>query len=178
MKPNEIGRIALAVALAAGLALAFALLGHAGRAVFDGSEGAIRGALLALAFLAAVAFLPRLVRRYKPAIMITPQTLRAMLAEHTAVLVDVRDASDFNGESGQIQGARNLPLAELAPRLGELAPWRDRGVVLICRTEKRSTAAARLLAQNGFRNVRVVLGGMEAWRRAEYPLQCGQAHPG
>ncbi len=159
-------------------ALAYSWLGSAGRAVFDGSEGAIRSALLALAFLAAVAFLPRLVRRYKVATMITPQTLRAILAEHTAVLVDVRDESDYNGESGQIPGARNLPLAELASRLGELAPWRDQGVVLICRTEKRSRAAARLLAQNGFRNVRVVLGGMEAWRRAEYPLEWGQAHRG
>lgn len=159
-------------------ALAYAWLGHAGRAVVDGNEGAIRSALLALAFLAAVAFLPRLVRRYRTAKMITPQTLRAILAEPTAVLVDVRDASDFNGESGRIAGARNLPLAELGSRLGELAPWREQGVVLICRTEKRSTAAARLLTQNGFSNVRVVLGGMEAWRRADYPLQWGQAHRG
>jgi uncharacterized membrane protein YdjX (TVP38/TMEM64 family)/rhodanese-related sulfurtransferase len=159
-------------------ALAYSWLGSAGRAVFDGSEGAIRSGLLALAFLAAVVFLPRLLRQYKMAMMITPQTLRTVLAEGVAAMVDVRDTADFDGASGRIPGARNLPLAELASRLGELAPWRDRGVVLICRTENRSRAAARLLAQNGFRNVRVVLGGMEAWQRAEYPLEWGQTHRG
>lgn len=46
-------------------ALAYAWLGHAGREALVGEEGAIRSALLALALLAIVAFLPRLARRIR-----------------------------------------------------------------------------------------------------------------
>jgi uncharacterized membrane protein YdjX (TVP38/TMEM64 family) len=46
-------------------ALAYSYLGYAGRAAASGQAGSIHKALLALALLAAVAFLPRLVRRLK-----------------------------------------------------------------------------------------------------------------
>ena len=46
-------------------ALAYAWLGHAGREALAGGEGAIRNALFALALLAFVAFLPRLLRRFQ-----------------------------------------------------------------------------------------------------------------
>lgn len=48
-------------------ALAYAWLGHAGREALAGGDGAIRSALLALALLALVAFLPRLARRFRQA---------------------------------------------------------------------------------------------------------------
>ena len=48
-------------------ALAYAWLGHAGREALAGGDGAIRNALLALALLALVAFLPRLARRFRQA---------------------------------------------------------------------------------------------------------------
>jgi rhodanese-related sulfurtransferase len=150
-------------------ALAYAWLGHAGRAALAGDETAIRNGLLALALAAALMFLPRLVRRFKAGLMITPAMLRTLLAEGGIALVDVRDAKDFGGELGHVSGARNLPLPELAARIGELAPWRAGGVVLICRTQVRSGQAARLLAQQGFQGLRIVNGGMQAWRQLDYP---------
>ena len=45
--------------------VAYTWLGHAGREAFDGNTSAIQWGLLALALLAAIAFLPRLVRRLK-----------------------------------------------------------------------------------------------------------------
>jgi uncharacterized membrane protein YdjX (TVP38/TMEM64 family) len=46
-------------------ALAYAWLGHAGREALAGTDGAVRNALLALALLALVAFLPRLARQFR-----------------------------------------------------------------------------------------------------------------
>jgi uncharacterized membrane protein YdjX (TVP38/TMEM64 family) len=46
-------------------AIAYTYLGYAGREAVAGSEGMIRKALLALALLAIVAFLPRLIRRLR-----------------------------------------------------------------------------------------------------------------
>jgi len=150
-------------------ALAYAWLGHAGRAAIGGDQNAIRNGMLALALAAALMFLPRLVRRYKAGLMITPEILQTLLAEGKVAVVDVRDATDFHGETGHVPSARNIPMSELPTRIAELEPWRKDGVVLICRTQVRSGQAARLLAGQGFGGLRIVNGGMQAWRQLGLP---------
>lgn len=152
-------------------ALAYAWLGHAGRAALAGDASAIRNCMLALAVAAALMLLPRLVRQFKVGLMITPAMLNALQPDADIALVDVRDAKDFDGETGHVPGALNLPLGELTARIEELAPWRKDGVVLICRTQVRSGQAARLLAKHGFSGLRVVRGGILAWREVGYPTE-------
>lgn len=152
-------------------ALAYAWLGHAGRAALAGDADAIRNGMLALAVAAALMFLPRLVRQFKAGLMITPAMLRALQRDADIAVVDVRDAADFDGETGHVPGALNLPLGELPARIAELEPWRANGVVLICRTQVRSGQAARLLARQGFSGLRVVRGGILAWRELGYPTE-------
>lgn len=152
-------------------ALAYAWLGHAGRAALAGDANAIRNGMLALAVAAALMLLPRLVRQFKPGLMITPEMLHALQHDADIALVDVRDAKDFDGETGHVPGALNLPLGELTAHIEELAPWRKDGVVLICRTQVRSGQAARLLAKHGFSGLRVVRGGILAWREVGYPTE-------
>ncbi|MDP2825215.1 MAG: VTT domain-containing protein [Sulfuritalea sp.] len=157
-------------------ALAYAWLGHAGRAALGGDQNAIRNGMLALALAAALMFLPRLVRRYKAGLMITPEILQTLLAEGKVAVVDVRDAGDFHGETGHVPSARNIPLPELPTRIAELEPWRKDGVVLICRTQVRSGQAARLLAGQGFGGLRIVNGGMLAWRQLDFPTAWSATH--
>ncbi|MFH1869787.1 MAG: VTT domain-containing protein [Pseudomonadota bacterium] len=152
-------------------ALAYAWLGHAGRAALAGDANAIRNGMLALAVAAALMFLPRLVRQFKAGLMITPKMLRALQAEGGIAVVDVREPKDFDGETGHVPGSLNLPLGELAQRIEELNPWRQDGVVLICRTQVRSGQAARLLAKHGFSGLRVVRGGILAWHELGYPTE-------
>ncbi|TVP79275.1 rhodanese-like domain-containing protein, partial [Thioalkalivibrio sp.] len=66
---------------------------------------------------------------------------------------------------GHLEGALNLPLDQLADRLHELPT--DRPLVLVCHTDRRSRAAAKLLHARGFRDLRIVRRGMTAWRDAE-----------
>ncbi len=154
-------------------ALAYAWLGHAGRAALSGAEGAIRNALLALALLAFVAFLPRLARRFRQARIrwIDCGSLKDSL-DHVGepLLIDVRTAGDFVGALGHIPGARNIPLEELPARLAELEPSKRRRLALVCRTQKRSATAARLLEHAGFDDVRVLRGGMEQWNREGFEI--------
>jgi len=157
-------------------ALAYAWLGHAGRAALAGDADAIRNSMLALAVAAALMFLPRLIRQFKAGLMITPEMLRALQTEGGIAVVDVREAKDFDGETGHVPGAINLPLGELPARIDELGSWRKDGIVLICRTHVRSGQAARLLAKHGFSGLRVVRGGILAWRALGYPTE-GNATP-
>ena len=111
------------------------------------------------------AFLTRLFRKPPP----EPQwldvaTLRRSLAGGAAPLVvDVRNADEFDGPLGHIEDALNIPLPELGDRAQEIAAA-GRPVVCVCLTDKRSAKAAAELAGHGFQDVAVLRGGMTAWR--------------
>lgn len=81
-----------------------------------------------------------------------------------ATVIDVRGADAFAGPLGHVAGALNLPLSELQCRLTEINALRDNPIVLVCRTDKRSAAAARMLQAAGFSQAgsRIGLAGMKA----------------
>ncbi|MCW9089529.1 MAG: VTT domain-containing protein, partial [Gammaproteobacteria bacterium] len=96
-------------------ALAYTYLGYAGREAVAGGEGAIQKGLLALALLATVAFLPRLVSRMRQGPMIDASALKTQLdRDESPLVLDVRSVEEYRGEPGHIQGALNIPLPELA----------------------------------------------------------------
>jgi rhodanese-related sulfurtransferase len=80
-------------------------------------------------------------------------------------VIDVRGPDEFTGPLGHIAGALNLPIGELPGRLSEINALGDKPIILVCRTDKRSASAASLLRDAGFRDVRVLRGGMERWNR-------------
>ena len=90
-------------------------------------------------------------------------------------IVDVRGPDEFTGSLGHIASARNIPVAELADRLPELAGRERESVVLVCRTDKRSATAARTLRAAGFTEVNVLRRGMEQWNEAGLPVEGGGA---
>jgi uncharacterized membrane protein YdjX (TVP38/TMEM64 family)/rhodanese-related sulfurtransferase len=153
-------------------AIAYTYIGYAGREAIAGGEGLIEKGLLALALLAVAAFLPRLVGRWRRGPMLRVEVLKQRLDAGEDVLVlDVRAAPDFRGEQGHIVGARNIPVEELADRLPELTQDLSRPIAIVCRTDRRSAAAARILVHNGFTDVHVVRGGMTLWNKAGYRLE-------
>jgi uncharacterized membrane protein YdjX (TVP38/TMEM64 family) len=102
-------------------AIAFTYSGYASRAAAAGQSGAIHKALLALALLAVVAFLPRLIRRLKGPRFIGVAELQQRLEHgYKAALIDVRNTEEFRGSLGHVAGARSIPIAELPERLDEL----------------------------------------------------------
>lgn len=112
--------------------LAYTYRGYAGREAASGQAGAIRKAVLALALLAAVAFLPRLVSRVKGRRFTDPATLKRRLESGEEVaLMDVRTAEEFQGPLGHLAGARNIPIAELSATIRELTEIRQKLIVTI-----------------------------------------------
>ncbi|HEX2950917.1 MAG TPA: FAD-dependent oxidoreductase [Armatimonadota bacterium] len=74
-------------------------------------------------------------------------------------LVDVRTEPEHI--IAAIPGATNIPLQELDERYEELDP--SRPTVVICKVGKRAYSGALLLQRRGFRDVRILDGGMTAW---------------
>ena len=87
-------------------------------------------------------------------------------AAASPLVVDVRGPDEFDGPLGHIEGARNIPLPDLAAHQGEIAAAK-RPVVFVCLTDKRSAAAAAQLGASGLGDIAVLRGGMKAWREAE-----------
>ena len=153
-------------------AFAYTWLGFAGREAIAGGEGVIQKGLLALALLALVAFLPRLIQRWRSGAIrsLTIPELRARLASADPPrLLDVRDADEY--AAAHIAGACHIPLGELPHRLEELAAWRDSEIAVICRTDRRSAKAVARLRAAGFAMPVLVREGMERWQREGLPVE-------
>jgi len=102
-------------------AIAYTYIGYAGREAAAGRAGGIRSGLIALGLLAAVVFLPRLIRRLRSPRFIQAATLKQQLElGEKASLIDVRTAEEFGGPLGHIAGSINIPIAEIPRRLSEL----------------------------------------------------------
>jgi uncharacterized membrane protein YdjX (TVP38/TMEM64 family) len=113
-------------------AIAYTYLGYAGREAAFGQAGAIRKALLALALLAGVAFISRLVRRAKARRFTDPATLKSRLESgEEMALIDVRSAEEFRGPLGHIAGASNIPIVELAAKIQELSEIKGKPITII-----------------------------------------------
>lgn len=152
-------------------AIAYTYLGYAGREAVAGGEGLIQKGLLALALLAVVAFLPRLIGTLRRGPMMeTEEFRRRRETEKDLLVLDVRTAEDFVGEQGHIGGAVNIPVEELQQRMADLGDHLKHPVAIVCRTDRRSARAALLLTEEGFADVHVVRGGMTKWIEAGLPV--------
>ena len=87
-------------------------------------------------------------------------------------IVDVREADEFNGPLGHIEGARLVPLGTLAARALELDA--EVPIVTVCRSGARSAQATVLLKKAGFEKVANLSGGMLRWRAQRYPVEGGE----
>ena len=109
-----------------------------------------------------------LFRKRTPATQQSPEVdVREALRRQAAgaLLLDVREPDEW--AAGHADGARHIPLGELAARQRELP--REREILLICRSGRRSAQAVGLLVQAGHPSATNVAGGMQAWARAGLP---------
>ena len=89
---------------------------------------------------------------------ITITELRQRLqAGETPHLLDVREPWEY--EEGRIPTAQNMPLSPLPDKLDDLDEWKDQEVIVHCKSGFRSSQAKAFLTQQGFSNVRNLLGG-------------------
>lgn len=85
------------------------------------------------------------------------------------MLVDVCEPNEYR--EGHIPRAVNVPLSQLKERLGELEKYKQRPIVLSCRSGNRSLKAAIMLKRQGFTKVYSLAGGLLAWQRENLPVE-------
>jgi len=104
--------------------------------------------------------------------MIDIDTLKQRIdAAEDILLLDVRTEKDYMGEQGHINGSVLIPVEELEQRLDELKDYREKPVITICRTDRKSAKAAQTLLQKGFTDVHIAKMGMTDWIKNGYAIE-------
>jgi rhodanese-related sulfurtransferase len=98
-------------------------------------------------------------------------TLQAtqLMNRENALVLDVREPAAY--AAGHILGARNLPLAELDKRAGELDKYKAKPVIVHCDTGNAAARAVGQLKARGFTNVVSLAGGFRAWLQGGLPVE-------
>jgi rhodanese-related sulfurtransferase len=86
-----------------------------------------------------------------------------------ALVLDVREPAEF--QAGHLPRARHIPLGELGGRIDEIAKFKEKPVIVTCRSGARSGSACRKLRAAGFTNVHNLKGGIGAWQQASLPVE-------
>jgi molybdopterin/thiamine biosynthesis adenylyltransferase/rhodanese-related sulfurtransferase len=89
------------------------------------------------------------------------------------LLLDVREDDEW-GE-GHLPGAVHVPRGYLESRVEQVAPKRDRPILVYCAGGARSAFAAKSLAELGYEDVTSLAGGFTDWKRSGYPIDLPRA---
>jgi phage shock protein E len=97
------------------------------------------------------------------------EVLSLVGAADAPLILDTRTSEEF--AAGHVPGAVNIPYTEVAERVAEIEPYRDRGVVVYCEKGRRAEVAAGALEAAGFDDVRLLEGHMSGWRASGHPVE-------
>ena len=92
-----------------------------------------------------------------------------MINQKNAIVLDVRETAEYAG--GRIVNARQIPMSELESKLKTLEKFKEKPIIVTCKTGLRSAAAIKLLKNNAFNQVYQLKGGLTAWQQANLPLE-------
>jgi membrane protein DedA with SNARE-associated domain/rhodanese-related sulfurtransferase len=138
---------------------------------FGGAAGAFLAALLVAYLIYKIWERARFYRSLRMARISVAELYRLIEAGAQPVVVDVRSRTAFALAPGAIPGSIHVPLEEAGGLLKDLP--RDRDIVLYCACPSEASAArvAKVLMNHGFKKVRPLHGGLDAWVAAGYALE-------
>lgn len=102
---------------------------------------------------------------------VTSSQATLLINRENAQVVDVREPAEY--VDGHLPESRNIPLARLEERVGELSEFKDTPLILVCQNGVRSASACKQLEKLGFGKARNLEGGISGWRTAGLPLKKG-----
>src|SRR5690606_20530199 len=88
-----------------------------------------------------------------------------------AILIDVRDENERG--AGTAAAAIGITRERLAERIESIVAERDREILTLCASGRRSLLARETLLDLGFTKVSSVRGGFQRWRAEQLPLAEG-----
>ena len=103
-----------------------------------------------------------------PLVMTSAELMERLDEPDAPVILDVRSPEEY--AEGHIPGAINIPYDRIGAQLGSLEDYRERDLVVYCRTGRRAGVAEEVLSKAGFEQIWDLEGHMVAWRDANLPV--------
>ena len=97
-----------------------------------------------------------------------PAEATLLINHQDAVVLDIREDHEFR--DGYILNSVHIPLSQVKDAIDRLEKYKERPVVVSCRSGSRSNVACATLAKHGFGEVYNLKGGILAWQNANLPL--------
>ncbi len=91
-----------------------------------------------------------------------------MINQGKGMVLDVREPAEFS--AGHMREAKNIPLAELSNRIGELDKFKSKSVIVVCQSGVRSAKAVAQLKKAGFAEAFSLDGGVAGWQAQGLPI--------
>ena len=86
------------------------------------------------------------------------------------IIIDVRTPSEVKAE-GKIPNSILIPLGNLGEGISKIQNYRDKKIIVYCRSGNRSASASRILTSLGFKNVYNLQGGINKWKKEGLPVK-------
>jgi rhodanese-related sulfurtransferase len=102
---------------------------------------------------------------------ISPAAARRQAEAAHAILIDVRDESDWR--EGHAEGATHLSRGDIELEIEEHVPDLRKPIICYCGGGSRSALVAESLQKMGYENVRSLAGGLRSWKEAGLPTERG-----
>ncbi|UCE89876.1 MAG: rhodanese-like domain-containing protein [Pseudomonadota bacterium] len=99
---------------------------------------------------------------------VSPAEATQLINREDAVVLDVREDNEYH--TGHILNSVHIPLGRVKSRLGELEQYRNKPVIVGCRSGSRSGHVCSVLKKSGFESVYNLGGGIMAWQNANLPV--------
>ena len=87
------------------------------------------------------------------------------------LILDVRTPREYSGTLGHIKGSKLIPIQELEKKWEEIVAYKNKKVIVYCKSGGRSAKASAFLKEKGFEHIENMLGGMMEWNKRGYPVE-------
>ena len=136
------------------------------------SEFAANHVLLVAALVVILAMLAgtELRHRFGKVKDVAPAEATRLINHENAVLVDMRNDKDYR--EGHIVNA--VHVTDRNDAVARLEKYRDRPLIICCRSGNQSLRLSAELSKHGFASVYNLKGGLHAWQQAGLPLSKGK----
>ena len=104
-----------------------------------------------------------------PQAITSAELVERLDGEDVPVILDVRSPEEY--AEGHIPGAINIPHTDVAAQMSTIQTYKDKPVVVYCRSGYRAGKAADILIEADFSDVRHLEGDIMGWRDAGHELE-------
>ncbi|WP_428819427.1 rhodanese-like domain-containing protein [Microbulbifer sp. MCCC 1A16149] len=125
---------------------------------------------LLVSLLVALVYALAITERIKAGKPASAHEATRLINTEDARVVDLRDRAEF--VAGHIVDAIHIPHGDIEKRIGELAPYKEKTLILADKIGQHAGPVGRQLKKAGY-TVRRLEGGMSEWANQKLPLVKG-----